>query len=122
MVVVCAGGMCVDWDPSIVAHVCLYGMGNDELAAYALTNNVFILAIQEHNIHLDSGDPVRCFELGSGMVAASCLSICCCRYGGVGFIISPKLRRTIDSYNMVSPRSLRLQLSSDGQLKTVMWT
>ena len=91
-----------------------------ELAAYALANNVDILAIQEHRIHFDTGDPVRHPELGKGwlLLAASASAA---GMGGVGFIVSPKVRHAIDSYNMVSPRILRLQLSSGGQLKTVMF-
>ena len=92
-----------------------------ELAAYALANNVDILAIQERHIHFDTGDPVRHLELGKGwlLLAASASAA---GMGGVGFIVSPKVRHAIDSYNTVSPRILRLQLSSGGQLKTVMFS
>ena len=42
--------------------------------------------------------------------------------GGVSFIVSPRVRQAIDSYNMVLPRLLRPQLSSSGQLNTVVFS
>ena len=42
--------------------------------------------------------------------------------GGAGFMVSPRVRHANDSYNMISPRILRLQLSSGGQLKTIMFS
>ena len=92
-----------------------------ELAAYTVESNVDILAIQEHRIHFEDRDPVRRFELGKGwlLLAASASPT---GVGGVGFIVSPRVRHAIDSYNMISPRILRLQLSSGGQLKTVMFS
>ena len=67
-----------------------------ELAAYTVENNVNILAIQEHRIHFEDGDPVRRFELGKGwmLLAASASAT---GVGGVGFIVSPRVRQAIDS-------------------------
>ena len=67
-----------------------------------------------------NGDPVRRFELGKRwmLLAASASAT---GVGGVGFIVSPRVRHAIDSYNMISPRILRLQLSSGCQLKTIMF-
>ena len=91
------------------------------MAAYTVESNVDILAIQEHCIHFEDGDPVRRFELGKGwlLLAASASPT---GVGGVGFIVSPRVRHAIDSYNMISPRILHLQLLSGGQLKTVMFS
>ena len=90
-----------------------------ELAVYTVESNVDIMAIQEHRIHFEDGDPVRRFELGKGwmLLAASASAT---GVGGVGFIVSPRVRHAIDSYNMIPHRILCLQLSSGVQLKTVM--
>ena len=63
---------------------------------------------------------MRRFELGKRwmLLAASASAT---GVGGVGFIVSPRVRHGIDSYNMISPRILRLQLSSGCQLKTIMF-
>ena len=92
------------------------------MAAYIIENKVDILDIQEHRIHFEEdGDPVRRFELWKGWMLLA-VSASATGVGGEGFIVSPRVRQTIDSYNMVSPRFLSLQLSSDGQLKPVMFS
>ena len=93
-----------------------------ELAAYVIKDKVDILDIQEHRIHFEEdGDPVRCFALWKGwmLLAASASPTGVAR---VGFIVSSRVGQAIYSYNMVSPRVLYLQLSSDGQLKPVMFS
>ena len=120
VVVVCAREPCLDWGLSI-CRTLLPVWRRHELAAYTVESNVDILAIQEHRIHFEDKDPVRRFELGKGwlLLAASASPT---GVGGVGFIISPRVRHAIDSYNIISPRILRLQLSSGGQLKTIMFS
>ena len=102
-------------------HTLLPVWRRHELAAYIVESNVDILAIQEHRVHFEDGDSVRRFELGKGwmLLAASASAA---GVGGVGFIVSQRVRHLIDSYSMVSPRILRLQLSSGGQLETVMFS
>ena len=93
-----------------------------ELAAYTVENKVDILAIQEHRIHFEEdGDPVRRSELGKGWMLLAALASAT-GVGGVSFIVSPRVRQAIDSYNMVLPRLLRPQLSSSGQLNTVVFS
>ena len=117
----CARELCVDWGLSIVVLFYIPVWRRHELAAYTVESNVDILAIQEHRIHFEDGDPVRRFELGKGWLLLTA-SASPTGVGGVGFIVSPRVRHAIDSYNMISPRILRLQLSSGGQLKTVMFS
>ena len=106
---------------SFNCHTLLPVWRRHELAAYTVEYKVDILAIQEHCIHFEDGDPVRRFELGKEWILLAA-SVSAAGVGGVGFIVSPRVRHAIDRDSMVSPRILRLQLSSGGQLKTVMFS
>ena len=85
-----------------------------ELVCYCIAKDIEVLAIQEHRIHFKSDDPIRreCFgnEWYFIYSAADAKGV-----GGVGFLVSARVYKFMNSVKSIYPRILQL---NDGYLPT----
>ena len=92
-----------------------------ELVSYCIQKEIEILAIQEHRIHFNSADPIRRERFGNGWFFVY-TSADDKGGGGVGFLISARVYKFINSVKSVSPRILQINIKDYNKIASCFYS